>query len=260
MNQAIQVFIGSLFGDGNLFLNNGKYVNYSEIHSLKQKDYLLWKMKLMSKLFNFAGSPYIFNKYDKRTKKEYPTIKINSSDSKKLEKYYKIFYKKGIKIIPKTYLYNLNKLGLAILYQDDGTYHYGNYRCSIATDNFSYKEHILIKEFLKEKFNLDFTVSKKEKKFCVLFNRKNSDKFLKIVESYIHKSMIYKLGHLNPFNKEKIIKAKERISKNKKEHYRKNRRKIINYQKEYRKNNPEKIRQQNRKSYLKRKNENRKNN
>jgi len=244
MNKEMQVFIGSLLGDGNLFLKDGKYVSYNEMHSLNQKDYLLWKMRLMSKILNFAGSPYIFNKYDKRTKKEYSTIKINSSDSKKLKKYYNFFYKKGIKIVPRELLYKLDGLGLAIWYQDDGTYYYGSYRCSIATDNFDYNEHILIKKFLKDKFDLKCEIYKKAEKFYISFTRKNTDIFLRIVEPYIHKSLVYKLGHLGLSNEDKIVRAKKNVSKNKKSYYIKNREKIINYQREYKKNNPEKIKKQ----------------
>ena len=241
MNQAMQVFLGSMFGDGNLFPNKGKLVNYSEMHSLKQKDYVLWKMKLMSKKFNFAGSPYIFNKYDKRTKKEYPTIKINSSESKKLDKYYRIFYKNGVKIVPKEFLYKLNKLGLAVWYQDDGTYHYGSYTCSIASNKFNYREHLLIKKFLKNNYNLECTITKKDDGFSIFFIRKNANKFLKIIEPFIHRSMLYKLGHLKELNKGRIVIAKNLISKNKKAYYLIHKEKIINYQKRYRKKNKEKI-------------------
>ena len=241
MNQAMQVFLGSMFGDGNLFPNEGKHVHYSEMHSLKQKAYVLWKMSLISKMFNFAGSPYIFNKYDKRTKKEYPTIKINSSDSQKLKKYYKIFYKNRVKIVPRGFLYKLNKLGLAVWYQDDGTYHYGSYTCSIASNKFNYNEHLLIKQFLKEKYNLDCTITKKDDGFSIFFIRRNADKFLRIVRPHIHNSMLYKIGHLNELNKDKIIEVKKIISKNKKEYYLNHKEKIINYQEVYRKANKEKI-------------------
>lgn len=253
LNKAMQVFIGSLLGDGNIFLNKEGYLSYSEIHSLKQKGYLLWKMRLMSKILNFAGSPYIFNKYDKRTKKEYPTIKINSSNSKKLKKYHKIFYKKGRKIVPKAYLYNLNKLGLAILYQDDGTYHYGSYTCSLATDSFSYKEHTLIKEFLKEKYNIESTICHRKEGYYIFLKRKNADKFLKTIKNYIHQSMLYKLGHLYEPNNPKIINSLGLISKNKKKYYQKNKEKEKRRTKKWREKNPNYSKEYNEKYYKKKK-------
>jgi len=234
MNKPLQVFIGSLLGDGNLFLNKGQYANYSEMHSLNQKSYLLWKMKLMSKLFNFAGSPYIFNKYDKRTKKEYPTIKINSSDSKKLKKYYKIFYKKGRKTVPKTYLYKLNGLGLAVLYQDDGTYHYGGYTCTIYTDKFNYKENSLIKKFLQDKYRIKCVICYRKYGYYLFLKREETNKFLKVIKKYIHPSIRYKLGHLYEPNNPKIINSLDLISKYKKKYYLKNKKRILNYQKQYR--------------------------
>ena len=236
MNKAMQVFIGSLLGDGNIFSTKEGYISYSEIHSLKQKDYLLWKMNLMSELFNFAGSPYKFKTYDKRTKKEYGHIKINASDTKNLKKYYEEFYSNKKKVIPKEFLYKLSELGLAVWYQDDGNYNYGGYRCSIATEGFSYEEHLLIKGFLEGKYGIICEIYKKGKQFYIGFNRKESEKFLKLISSYIHKSMVYKLGHLDSSNEDKIVRAKKNVSKNKKIYYIKNREKIINYQREYRKN------------------------
>lgn len=253
MNKAMQVFIGSMFGDGNIFLNKEKYLSYSEIHSLKQKDYLLWKMKFMSKMFNFANSPYIFNKYDKRTKKRYPTIKINSSDSNKLSKYYLEFYKNKRKVVPINFLYKMDKIGLAIWYQDDGTYHYGNYTCSIATDNFTKDENELIQKFLSERFQIESVVCNKYGGHYLFFNRKNTDRFLRLIQENIHKSMLYKIGHLHNSNISKIKKSKNVISKNKKEYYFNNQDKISDYQKKYRKINSEKIKQYSLKYYIKNK-------
>lgn len=244
MDEPMQVFIGSLFGDGNIFLNKERCLSYSEIHSLKQKDYLLWKMNLMSKLFNFAGSPYMFDTYDKRTGKTYSHIKINASNTRKLKQYHSIFYKNGKKIIPKRFLYRLNELGLAVWYQDDGTYNYGGYRCSIATDDFSYEDHLLIQKFFKEKYNIGCKIYNKKDRFYIGFVRKESENFLKLIKSYIHKSMIYKLGHLDKSNDVKLDKANKKAKKRSRDYYNSHTKELINYQKEYRKKNPEKIKQQ----------------
>ena len=48
LDDAEQVLLGSLLGDGSLSRMNEKHIYYSEIYSLKQRDYLLWKMRLMS--------------------------------------------------------------------------------------------------------------------------------------------------------------------------------------------------------------------
>ena len=241
MNQAMQVFLGSMFGDGSLYPYKGGRIGYTEMHSLKQKDYLIWKMKIMSKRFNFANSPYIFNKYDKRTKKIYPSIKIDSSEWRKLKKYYQIFYKDGRKVIPIRLLYKLNKLGLAIWYQDDGYYGYGKYTSVFSTDAFNYKEVLIIMKFFKNKFGIESRLVRKGDAYNFEFDRDNTEKFLKLIRDYIHPIMTYKLGHLDKNNKSRIIRAKKVISKNKHLYYLNNKEKIINYQKKYRKENKEKI-------------------
>ncbi len=258
-NAPEQVFLGSLFGDGSLSKMGGKYLYYCETHSLKQKDYLLWKMRLMSKNLNFANSPYYFNMYDKRTGKYYFYVKINSSDSGKLKEYYEGFYKNNKKIIPKDFLFRLDKFGLAIWYQDDGNYQYGRKSSFIATYRFTYKEHLLIQKFLKERYSINSNIFYKEDGYYIQFDMENTEKFLQTIQDYIHKSMVYKLGHLDSSNDDRIRKAKEVISKNKKEYRRKHKEEIIAYQKEYRKKNIKKIALYNKIYWIKNKEKIRKN-
>ncbi|MAG47632.1 hypothetical protein CL617_03425 [archaeon] len=235
-DHSLQIFLGSLLGDGSLVFGKGKSAVYSEMHSLKQKDYLIWKLKLMCKQFNFINKPYIFDKYDKRTKKIYKTIKIYASDSN-LNKYRDIFYKNNKKIIPKNVLYNLNELGLAVWYMDDGTYHYGAYSSSIATNCFSYNDNLSVKRFLKDKYGVNCKICRKSDGYYIFFKRENAEKFLILIKDYIHNSMIYKLGHLDDKNNDKLIRAKQVISKNKKEYHIKNKDRILKYQRKYRKKN-----------------------
>ena len=67
-----QVLLGSLLGDGSLEINKGgKNAFYREIHSSKQKDYLLWKNQFL-KIFNTKLQEY--STFDNRTNNTYYII------------------------------------------------------------------------------------------------------------------------------------------------------------------------------------------
>ena len=83
MTQEIieQCIIGSMFGDGNLVKNKGKKtkVRFRESHSLKQRDYLLWKKDILSE--EFIVKEYLTS---------YSTV-IYTNGSDLLEEYYTLF-------------------------------------------------------------------------------------------------------------------------------------------------------------------------
>ena len=114
-----QVLLGSVLGDGSLCLNT-KYSNsnayFSEAHSLKQKDYLLWKDEYL-KCFNTIieyGSKTL-----KSNQKVYSQVRLRSKSNATLTKYYKDFYFKHIKLVTQKILNKLKPLGLAVWYMDD---------------------------------------------------------------------------------------------------------------------------------------------
>src|SRR3989344_7224924 len=86
-----QVLLGSLLGDGSLQIQKeGKNAFYREIHSSKQKEYLLWKNQFL-KVFDTKLREYSF--YDKRTDKTYYSVLLWSKTCPILTHYFKILYK-----------------------------------------------------------------------------------------------------------------------------------------------------------------------
>ncbi len=142
-----QVLLGSLLGDESLNINKGgKNAFYREVHSQKQKDYLLWKNGFL-KFFNTRSYEYSID--DKRTNKTYYSILLWSKTHLILTHYCKVLYKNLRKTISEELLNQINVFGLAVWYMDDGCYHYGDGRCQLGTDAFSYEEHLIIKNCLK---------------------------------------------------------------------------------------------------------------
>src|SRR3989344_242738 len=157
-----QVLLGSLLGDGSLSINKGgKNAFYRELHSTKQKDYLIWKNQFL-KIFDTKLHEYSI--YDKRTNKTYHSILLWSKTNTLLTYYFHSLYKQGRKIVNKEILDHVGALGLAVWYMDDGYYHYGDYRCAISTDSYSYEEQLFIKNWLKNKFDINAQIHKSSSK------------------------------------------------------------------------------------------------
>ncbi|GAI84346.1 unnamed protein product, partial [marine sediment metagenome] len=71
-----QILLASLLGDGSLYKpKEGKNYLYSEYHSIKQKDYALWKIK---KLDNIISKSLWCEYKDKRSGKTFKGIRWHS--------------------------------------------------------------------------------------------------------------------------------------------------------------------------------------
>ncbi len=206
-----QVLIGSLLGDGTLQLpKKGINASFKEIHSIKQKDYLLWK-KEMLKFFDPKTSEYKI--LDKRTNKHYHSIILWTKVHSILTEYQRSLYINNKKSIKKHILEKIGPLALAVWYCDDGSFGYINQNGKIAT-YLTYEENILIVKFLKEKFNINCTINKDKKHYHLYFNVKEIMKFLRLIKGYVPECMNYKLGPLIGSNinkiKEENLKRRER--------------------------------------------------
>lgn len=193
-----QFILGSLLGDAGLERNKSKSkginrskgvgLRFKERHSIKQKEYLLWKKDILSKGISM--------------KKEYFTngdsITIYSKVLHIFEKFYLLFYPsgKGYKTFNLEVLNKLNPLGLAIWYMDDGSFSKKSHSFFIHCDR---RNIYLIKEwfekgFLKIKGKMYFGKGEGYENSCKIgFNKKDTIKFFEIIEKFIHCSMRYKI-------------------------------------------------------------------
>ncbi len=239
-----QIIMGSLLGDG--CIHNGTTTfRYVEAHSIKQQDYLMWKNK-------FLG--YNFKEFIKENKRY---VKIDKGNKKELAKIYYLFYKNNKKRVTKRILNKLEPLALAVWYMDDGHYNYRGKTVDLYTLGFGLIQNKLIKNWLKERFNLDCKIRKHggkhrkgDKIHYISFSTSKGKKFLNIVKPYMPPSMNYKLGG----DKQKIKDAKKKINEHytknrdglliyKKNYYFRNRDKFLRLFKEYREKNKDKIRE-----------------
>ena len=192
-----QILIGSLLGDGCIYMNAGKYLTYSEGHSHKQKEYLLWKNNHLS--FNFNGYYTNVNGYK--------YISINKTNNKRFKYLYYLFYFNGKKRVTKAILDKIDSLGLAVWYMDDGYYNYMGNCIDLYTCGFTLKENMLIQKWLSQKYNIDSKIYIKKEKYPYIFlNSSETKKFIKIIKSHIILSMKYKIGLDSKRNKKAKIK------------------------------------------------------
>tara|TARA_Y100000310_G_scaffold345857_1_gene471549 strand:- start:2195 stop:3103 length:909 start_codon:yes stop_codon:yes gene_type:complete len=249
-----QVLLGSLLGDGYLTKQKNSHNAYfREVHSLKQKDYLIWKNNFLN-YFNTKIKEY--STYDKRTNKYYYSIYLYSRVNPAFTTYHNSLYKQNIKKVTKEFLNEIKKLGLSVWYMDDGYYHYGYNRVGLATDCYSYKEHVLIKNWLKCKFDIKSQIHRRNKigenSYNIVLSKNEATKFLKIIEPYIIKSMYYKLGHLKSENLQKINKHKGRALQMSRKYYHKIKetKKYKKYRKNYVQINKKKLLENRKRYYL----------
>lgn len=196
-NEEYQVLIGCLLGDGNISLSrNNKQAQFRFAHSEKQKEYCIWKTE---KLKNIMYYEYVFNKkeqFDKRTQHIYTSYYSLSKEIPQVKSIFDRWYVyqntnkrvKWIKRICKEDLMKLDALGLAVWFQDDGYHEDSGYL--IATMCFSDNDIQIIKEYFKEKWDIELKIRKNNE---IYISKDYRDKFKKIIEPYIHSDCKYKL-------------------------------------------------------------------
>lgn len=189
----LNALIGMIIGDGYLQSTGKKNARLRLEHSVRFKDYLLWKMNLLPKLFQ--GRPKYLKRIHPLTKKEYEYVRAQSNSSPLLGKLRKLFYPDNSKVIPE----KLKKLltlpiGLAIWYYDDGYYNKIDKNAFIYLGRLKKEDAERAKEILKTNFGLNTRVIDKKRKGFVLYFPPNEAKKLKnYILDYQIESLKYKI-------------------------------------------------------------------
>ena len=181
-----QIILGTLLGDAYIgkLPKKGKSYSIGWEHSLKQENYALWKAK--NCLINYSF--YKRDRLDNRTNKIYNSIVCYST--KNNYQYYRELFYKNKKEISEDILNKLKPLAIAVWYMDDGNLYYNSNNChlNLAVNSFENKQ--LIIDWFKENYDLNFKISGKSIR---LTSKKECEKFMNIVEPYIHEDLKYKI-------------------------------------------------------------------
>lgn len=192
---------GMLLGDGCIRKHSTGTSNFVLHHSIKQKEYISYKIKLLETISHVKISSWNRTSYNKKVNKYYNSIYAQSNRLIYFRKIYNLFYKDNTKIINNKILNKLTPLGLSIWWQDDGCYYVSHKenkgkerRSYLCTHSFSYEEHLLIQKYFKEKWNINTTIRNDKKQYYFIsFPLKEFNKFIEIIEPYIIPSMYYKI-------------------------------------------------------------------
>jgi hypothetical protein len=181
-----QLLIGGIIGDMCIFKDKaGVYHRMNLAHSMKQKAYLLFKANLLGDLFY---QPTERSWMDSRTKNEYHEIRIQSRTHKLFSDLYAKWYRDGKKVIHDD-VWQLNELGLAIIYFDDGYRSSSGF--SIAMDDYSAGDIRKLAQVLREKFNLACTVPDLNR--SVYIKAESGRLFRDMISPFLTSGMEYKL-------------------------------------------------------------------
>lgn len=204
-----QILYGSLMGDGcitchvkdNVICGNAWFI---EEHCEAQEEYLRWKAQYLTR---FGKQQFYSIVKEDKTK----ALIFKTSHLEILTKLRSIFYiqngQRGIKTINRVILDDLAELGLAIWYQDDGSYNRTNKSASMATQGFTYNEHLIMQKYFKERWNLDILIHKthmskreggfnqtKSEYWHLYFPVSETQKFFDLIRPHMHSTMLYKIG------------------------------------------------------------------
>ena len=189
-DKANQIIIGSLLGDGCIIKKHNCV--FKILHSKVQEDYCKYKYDLIIE----SGICARFS-YEKghesiiggRTIKNNGQVCISSCQNQSFNKYRKEWYKDK-KEIPQS-VYELNPLGLAIWFMDDGTKNKSSYY--ISTNGFSFKDQEVLMDMLFKNFGIISSLHKNKDKYVLYIRAESRELFTEIISPYICESMKYKL-------------------------------------------------------------------
>jgi hypothetical protein len=186
--------IGSLLGDGRLEcrskgIRSEKTARFRTHHGEKQKDYVLWKYKILQNIVGAA--PRRIVRFDKNRAIDEASYYFHTFSLEGLGRLHSLFYKGGPKSLPSTLHKILNPEVLAVWYMDDGSYTKNG--CTISTHSFSLNEQKELIRAMKQIFGVNVALLKDRKQHKLRIGSKDFSKFRKIVKPFIIPSMSYKI-------------------------------------------------------------------
>ena len=191
------IVVGLLLGDGHLETqNNGRTYRLKVEHALNQSDYVLW----------------LHGEFGDWVRQKEPTVKQRKNGGASIwfstyshgafRFYAHQFYQNKQKHIPKHIGKLLTPLGLAIWFMDDGSRKSEEHKTfNIHTLGFVKKELEMLRDVLKEKFNLNTSLHKQRYSYWRIYILSESaERFRELVAPYVDPivSMKHKLGNTLP--------------------------------------------------------------
>lgn len=213
-----QMLYGSLLGDASISKNRNRdkmpritNARVRFVHGKTQKEYLNFKYLLLGKgLCNTTPKQYFHNGF--KGCSEIETWRFNTVCSPSFTSIYEDITKHGRKCISEKWLKNINWMGVAFWFCDDGSLRkYKNkdnngYIATFHTQGFSYDENVKIKKWLDSmgiECSILSEIRNKHKLYRLGLTKNSSKILLSNIWEYVPRCMEYKLKGFNPKNNEK---------------------------------------------------------
>jgi recombination protein RecA len=175
-----QIIIGSLLGNG--FICNSKNSYLCIQHSV---DYIQY---FKSKIAHIEEYGRLKAWYEKGK-----TCGWRSRCSPIWSDFKKMCYKKGVKTVTMDWLDQLRAIGIAVWYGDSGCLiGYKKSNACLRTQSFGKVGNEIICRYFNE-IGIECNINKSKKSYVIVFTKKGTNVFLKMVAPYIHYSMYDKL-------------------------------------------------------------------
>ena len=188
------VLVGILLGDACLQTeSNGKTFRLRISQSENHKEYLFHLYDIFKNLTLSPPIRYEFT--DKRNlNKKYFRWSFSTTQQACLRFYGQQFYKNNKKIVPKLIHRWLKPMSIAYWYMDDGAQKWKGKSLAVrfCTDNFLYKDVILLHNVLVKTYNLKISLQKKNSNYRIYISSYSYKCLKHLIYIYLHPSMVYK--------------------------------------------------------------------
>lgn len=194
-NEVKQAILSGFIGDGSPYpsrlnnecLNHGISFAYGE----KQREHAKFKAKIL-------GGRYREQTHVDGFIKDSIRCVAHSRLNMYVNNLYKMIYKNNVKHISMDWLNELDNLGIAMWYMDDGSlvHRVGEDTCSLHTQGYNLHENEIFVKFLKSRgynFHIRHSYSKNKPYLFLGLMQDSSEKFFSDIARYVIPSMQYKL-------------------------------------------------------------------
>ncbi len=184
--QQRDLIIGCVLGDGYIRQLEGRKDAFLEInHSIKAKDYVDWKYEILKNICQSPPKQRIIDAI--RT-----AYRFFTCQNEEISKIHRLFYQKGVKIIPKGLV--LNPFILAVWYMDDGSKTSKN-DVYLNSQQFKMLEQKRLLYALR-KIGISGRINKDKKYYRIRIHKESIPDFVRIIRPIIVPSMNYKIAGL----------------------------------------------------------------
>lgn len=210
--RARGILYGFALGDGGIYLSKDQSSSTARLvigHGPEQLEYLRYKASLLHRtLGGKEPTIYTYQSRNKKTDKIYTNHQLYKNHSY-FRQMHKVLYPLGSKVYTEKLLGYLTDESLALWYMDDGsgTVCLNNKTkkpcgCMTRLSTYCSKEEAeLLQAWFKEKYKIlpKFDIDRRNDKYSLRFNTKDSREFVSIVSPYMFHTLKYKVDHVDKY-------------------------------------------------------------